>query len=208
MIQTSTLINLEEAKEWLAQRLSPQRFEHSLGAYEKAVELAEKFKLPTLQREQAAVAGLLHDAAKLMTPDELLAYCQRHHITVDEIDRQTPQTLHPFVGAHIIQEAFQVHDPEILNAIRYHTTGRAGMSAVEKLVYIADKIEGNTRNPLYVKKMTEQLDFKKPESLDLTMLYILDSTIAFILEKRQILHPRTVEARNDFVQLLKANNHL
>jgi nicotinate-nucleotide adenylyltransferase len=208
LIQTTSILDLDRAKQWLSQQLTPERYEHSLGAHEKAVELAEKFQLPPEERERAAIAGLLHDAAKLMNSRELLARCEQYHIPLDEVDRKTPQTLHPFVGAEIIRETFNVQEPDILDAIRYHTTGRAGMSRVEKIVYIADKIEGNTRNPLYIQRMTSSLDFRNPWSLDLTMLYILDSTIQFLMEKRHIIHPRTIEARNDFVNRLRAENHI
>ena len=122
---------------------------------------------------------------------------------MDELDRQAPQTLHPFVGAEMVRQEFGIEDADILNAIRYHTTGRAHMGTVEKVVFIADKIEGNTRNPLYIQKMTSKLDPKDSASLDTTMLYILDSTIEFIMGKQQVLHPRTVEARNYFVQCVK-----
>lgn len=208
MIQTTSILDLDKAKQWLSQQLTPERYEHSLGAHEKAVELAEKFQLPPEERERASIAGLLHDAAKLLNSRELLARCEQYHIQLDEVDRKTPQTLHPFVGAEIVRETFNVQEPDILDAIRYHTTGRAGMSRVEKIVYIADKIEGNTRNPLYIQRMTSSLDFRNLWSLDLTMLYILDSTIQFLMEKRQVIHPRTIEARNDFVSRLRAENHL
>ena len=159
MIATVTLIDLAEAKQWLHQQLSSStRFDHSMGAYDKAVELAEKFHLPHAQMEKAAVAGLLHDAAKLMNPGELIRYCEEHGLAIDAMDRATPQTLHPFVGAELVRERFGLHDEETLDAIRFHTTGRAGMSPVEKIVYIADKIEENTRNPLFVKRVAAHLD--------------------------------------------------
>ena len=208
MIQTAAILDLDHAKGWLSQQLSSERFAHSIGAHEKAVELAEKFQLSPEDRERAAIAGLLHDAAKLMTPQQLFDFCDQRQMHLDATDRQTPQTLHPFVGAELVRDAFSLHDEDILNAIRFHTTGRANMSMVEKIVYIADKIEGNTRNPLYIQKMTAALDFQKPWSLDLTMLYVLDSTIEFLISKHQLIHPRTIEARNDFVSRLRADKRL
>jgi len=208
LIQTTSILDLDHAKRWLSHQLSHERFEHSIGAHEKAVELAEKFNLPVEERERAAIAGLLHDSAKLMRPPDLMAYCEQHELPLDDNDRNSIQTLHPMVGAELVRETFNLQDPDILNAIRYHTTGRAGMSRVEKIVYIADKIEGNTRNPLYIQKMTAPLDFRNAWSLDLTMLFILDSTIQFLMERHQVIHPRTIEARNDFVIRLRAENHL
>jgi len=208
LIATVSILDIDQARQWLRDLLSPQRWDHSTGAHDKALELAEKFGFSSADCEKAAVAGLLHDAAKLMSPQELFAYCDTHGLPIEESDRQAPQTLHPFVGAEMVCQKFGIDDADVLNAIRYHTTGRAGMSRVEKVVYIADKIEGNTRNPLYIQKMTSKLDFREPSSLDVTMLYILDSTIRFILEKNQVLHPRTVDARNDFVTTLKAQGRL
>lgn len=208
MIQTTSFLDIERAKQWLARQLSTERFDHSLGAQEKAVDLAEKFHFSPEERERVAIAALLHDAAKLMNPQQLIEFCEHNGLHIDETDRQTPQTLHPFVGAELVRREFDLHDEDILNAIRFHTTGRAGMSRVEKVVYIADKIEGNTRNPLYIQKMTSHLDYRQPWTLDLTLLYILDSTIRFILDKNQILHPRTIEARNDVLRHLKADNHV
>jgi predicted HD superfamily hydrolase involved in NAD metabolism len=181
---------------------------HSLGAHEKATELAEKFNLSAQEKEQASIAGLLHDSAKLMNSRDLIAACERYGLALDGMDRATPQTLHPFVGAEMVREQFQLDDPVILDAIRFHTTGRSNMSAVEKIVFIADKIEGNTRNPLYIQKMTAPLDYRETSSLDLTMLYLLDSTISYLMDKRLIIHPRTIEARNDFVRRLRADNRI
>jgi nicotinate-nucleotide adenylyltransferase len=181
---------------------------HSLGAYEKAAEMAEKFQLPRDMQEQAAFAALVHDAAKLMNSRDLLSACERYGLTLNEVDRATPNTLHPYVGAELVRERFGLDDPIILDAIRYHTTGREGMQTVEKIVYIADKIEGNTRNPLYIQKMTASLDYRQPETLDLTMLYLLDSTISYLMGKYLVIHPRTIEARNDFISRLRAENRL
>ncbi len=196
-------VDLDAAKAWLQEKLSRERLSHSLGAHDKALELARKFRLPAEAQEKAAVAGLLHDAAKLMGPRELFDYCDRHGLAISEADRESPQTLHPFVGADLVMRELGIEDPEILDAIRYHTTGRAGMDRVEQIVYIADKIEENTRNPLFVKRVAAHLDERNPASLDETMLYLLDSTIAFVMEKRQVIHPRTLEARNDFIRRLK-----
>lgn len=196
--------NLAEAQAWLEEKLSTQRLEHSLGAFQKAVDLSDKFHLSPIERDAAAMAGMLHDSAKLMAPDALLTFCQERFIQLTDADRANPQVLHAIVGAHLVREQLGIQDEPLLNAIRYHTTGRAGMSRVEKVVYIADKIEGNTRNPLYIKKMTEGLNPQDPASLDRTMLYILDSTIQFLLEKGQLIHPLTIEARNDVLATLKA----
>ena len=210
MIQTiirNRFTDLDQAMAWLQETLSSNRFEHSLGTYEKAVELAEKFQLPDEDCERVATAGLLHDAAKLMNSRELLEACTRYHIELDAMDRATPQTLHPVVGAEIVRERFALEDVITLDAIRYHTTGRAGMTTVEKIVYVADKIEGKTREPKYIEAITVSLDYTKPWSLDLTVLAILNSTVEFLISKNQLIHPRTIEARNDIVNRLQIDTH-
>ncbi len=196
----------EAIRTWLKNRLSEDRFMHSLGAQQKAIELARNFKFDQDVIEKAGMGGLLHDAAKLMTPQELLEACNTFDVPVTEDEKRSPQTLHPFVGAEMVKWEFGITEPDIINAIRYHTTGRAGMTPVEKLVFIADKIEGNTRNPLYIQKITALMNYRDSQTLDKVMLYILDSTITFLIEKRQIIHPRTIEARNDMVQSIKAHN--
>lgn len=203
MVTTQSIANLDEMKQWLAQMLSGERLEHSLGAQEKAVELVSKYKLSKDLAEKVSIAGLLHDCAKLLSPNELVTYCTEHHLPVDDWDLKTPQTLHPFVGAHLVEHQFGIVDQDILNAIRYHTTGRPEMSVVEKLVFIADKVEGNTRNPLYVQKITANFNFNDEKSIDKTLLYIINSTIQFLMEKNQLIHPRTLAARNDLLETIK-----
>ncbi len=206
LTETNTLLlKVDESslREWLKTRLSDERFHHSLGAQQKAAELAVRYKLSPEQIESAKTAGLLHDCAKLLSPEELLTYCQSHHMTIPQEEIASPQTMHPFVGAEMVRRELGIYDNEILDAIRYHTTGRAGMSDVEKVVYIADKIEENTRNPLYTQKINALIHAPQNNPLDTVILYILNSTITFLIEKGQIIHPRTIEARNDFIRLSK-----
>ncbi len=210
---TETNTTLLDAKDntlkgWLQHRLSDERYQHSLGAQKKAFEIAQNFKLTPVECEKAAIAGLLHDCAKLMSPNALIEACNQMNLPITDEDKISPQTLHPFVGAEWVRQELGIADEEILNAIRYHTTGRQGMSTVEKVVYIADKIEENTRNPLYTQKITALFNFKDPNTLDKVCLYILDSTITFLIEKRQVIHTRTIEARNDLVNQLKEQRHL
>ncbi len=172
------------------------------------MELAQHFTHDKAVLKQVAIAGLLHDAAKWMGPDALFAYCKEHHVEFSEAEEESPQTLHPFVGADMVQKELEIKDPEVLNAIRFHTTGRAHMGFVEKIVFIADKIEENTRNPLFIRRTTEHLNFKDESSLDRTILYLLESTMTFVMEKRQVIHPRTLEARNDLIRNEKIQKKL
>jgi len=205
--ETTTLlkkVDEETLKSWLQDRLSEERYQHSLGAQRKAIELARFFKLSSEEIEQAGLAGLLHDCAKLMGPEALISACHQFDIPLTQEDRDAPQTLHPFVGAEMVKTEFDIDDPVVLDAIRYHTTGRADMSDVEKVVYVADKIEENTRNPLYTQKITALIQGHEKETLDKMVLYILNSTITFLIEKGQLIHHRTIDARNELIRHQKA----
>lgn len=195
-----------ELTQWLQSRLSEDRFLHSLGAQKKALELAQQFGLSAPDRERVSIASLLHDCAKLLSPSELIEQCRSHHIAFTTDEQSSPQTLHPFVGAEMVRRELGIEDEDLLNAIRYHTTGRASMSDVEKVVFIADKIEENTRNPLYTQKIASRLTGSDQDTLNQVVLYIMDSTITFLIEKRQIIHPRTLEARNYFLRHIKSQS--
>ena len=105
------------------------------------------------------------------------------------MEKQT-DLIHPFLGAEVARREYQVTDEDILNAIRYHTTGRAGMSLLEKIIFIADYIEPNREkfDGLEEARRLAYLD------LDMAMKYILESTIAFVKERGRLLHPLSLEA--------------
>lgn len=195
---------MAQALEWLERTLCRERLTHSLGARDKAGELARKFGLPESVVQQAQLGGLLHDCAKWMPPGELLQYCEAYGIALSPSDRACPQTVHALVGADLAQRELGVNDTATLAAIRAHTTGEAAMGLVEKLVFVADKIESNTRNPLFVRKTTECLDYRDSASLDTAMLYLLNDTIALMLDKGQMIHPRAIETRNALIAAMKA----
>lgn len=193
---------------WLKSRLSEQRLEHSLGAQKKAIELAYNYKLPKDILQKASLASLLHDAAKEMPIAELLSACETLDIPITELEKRSPQVLHAAVGAEVVKLEFDIDDTDVLNAIRYHTTGRGNMSLVEKLVYLADKMEGNTRNPLYIQKIQAIVDYNNIQTLDKALLFVVDSTISFLVEKQQVIHPFTIEAHNDLAEKIRNQNKL
>ena len=202
--QVNTLVtDIPTLQQWLKERLNTERYEHSVGAQLKATELAQHFALSEEDQHKTAIAGLLHDAAKQVGSLELFDACKKMNLMLNDADMRSPQTIHPFVSAEMVKRELGITDPDILNAIRYHTTGRARMSMIEKLVFVADKIEDNTRNPLYCQKINQLIQTNTLESLDVATLYILDSTIGFLIEKGLVVHPRTLEARNDLLESLK-----
>lgn len=109
---------------------------------------------------------------------------------MDDILEQQPDLIHPFLGAEVAKREYKIKDEDILNAIRYHTTGRAGMSVLEKIVFIADYIEPN-------REQFEGLDEARRLAyldLDMAMRFILEQTIEFVKERGRLLHPLSLEA--------------
>lgn len=124
--------------ERLKERLSPVRYRHSLGVAFTSAALAMRHRVDI---EKAFLAGLLHDSAKYLSKEGYLEKTAEFGLEASSVERQAPSLLHPKLGAYFAEHEFGVSDPEILSAIRSHTTGKAGMTRLEQIVYIADFIE-------------------------------------------------------------------
>ena len=121
----------------LAGVIKKKRLNHTMLACCEAVKLAERYGADT---KKARIAALLHDCIKLPNK-ELLEYCEENHIDISEEERNNPYLIHSRLGAVLAMEEYGVTDPEVLSAIRNHTLGRVGMSLMDKIIYVADKIE-------------------------------------------------------------------
>lgn len=180
--------------EVLEKRLKKSRFVHTLGVVETAAQMA---KAHGAEPEKAMIAAALHDFAKNLTQDELLDYAQAKKLLLTDEDLKSPEVLHGPVGAEMVREAFGIEDVDILNAIRFHTIGRAGMSLLEKIVYLADAIEpGRSEYPEL--KNLRKLAF---EDLDKGILLSVKSTINYVLERGFFMHPSSVALYNELVCL-------
>lgn len=131
----------EKAMSWLKGNLDEERLLHSLGSAHCAAELAKKFGL---DEKKAYIAGLLHDCAKCIDKDKMHQLAKK--IDLDECERNNFKVVHAPVSAYLAENEFGIKDKEILSAIRLHTVGRVNMSLFEKIIYLADKIEPNTRD--------------------------------------------------------------
>ena len=143
-----------KTKKQLKENLSEERYIHTLGTADCAKELAQKFGF---DEEKAYTAGLLHDCAKCFTNEKLLEIIKKH-LNVEECEMLNYKTLHAPVSAYIAQKEFGITDKEILSAIRWHTLGKLDMTDFEKIIFIADKIEPNTRDKEYSDKIRNLLD--------------------------------------------------
>lgn len=118
--------------------LSQKRYEHSLGVAYTAANLASIYNEDI---NKAFIAGILHDCAKCYSQEENLKLCKEYNLELSELELSHTPLLHSKVGAYLAKTKYHVEDTDILNAIFYHTTGRPGMSNLEKIIYIADYIE-------------------------------------------------------------------
>lgn len=173
MILTMDWIQMEKE---LQSVLKKKRYEHTLGVRYTAASLA---MCHGCDLEQAQLAALLHDCAKGYSEEELLHLASKHNLEVNTFEKKAPQLLHAKVGAYIAEHQYQVKDEAVLNAIRYHTTGKPDMTPLEKIIFIADYIEPN-------RKMLEGLPQCRKmafEDLDLAMYQILKNTLSYLQGK-------------------------
>ena len=167
--------------------LKYKRIPHVLGTEQEAIRLAERYGADV---EKARVAALLHDCTKRLNLPEQLALCRRYGIGLDELEERTLKLLHAKTGAAIAREVFGV-DGEIYSAILWHTTGRPGMTLLEKIMYLADYIEPSRAFP-----GLEELRRACYENLDAGLRMGLEMTIREMNELGTPVHRATVEARD------------
>lgn len=189
-------MSIDEIKGKLQQTLSTKRFTHSIMVMEAAVQLAHKYGGDV---EKAALSGLIHDCAKELAPEVTFDLCHKHGIVVDEIMRKQPKLLHGMVGSYFARDMFEVNCPDVLSAVADHTMGRPGMDKLACIVFVADYIEA-TRDFPGVDEIREAAQ----QSLEMAILTGIDRSIAGILDKRELLHPRTVETRNWALNMLES----
>ena len=189
-----TRYSIEEIKERLKSSLSYERYIHSLGVMERAVELAKEFNLDA---EKAEVAGLLHDCAKCLPAEELLA----HENMLSEGEKLSKKTWHAPVGVYIAKTEYGVEDEEILSAIRWHTIGKIDMTDFEKVIFIADKIERRTRESDFREKIESALNER--HNLDDAMLKSFKITIKSLLKRNLPVCFQTIEVYNDLLEKVR-----
>ena len=182
-------MTLKEYEEIIEKRMKAGRFKHSKNVAKEAVRLAKKYGADPVKAE---LAGILHDATK-ETPDaEQLELIERAGIVLTPLERCTRKLWHAISGAAFVQVELGITDPEIINAIRYHTTGRAGMSLLEKVIFIADFTSAE-RDYEGVDRMRKAAD----KSLEEAMIEGMSFTISDLAQRRLAIAPDTFMGYND-----------
>lgn len=118
--------------------LKPERFVHSVNVAQQARMLAEHYHAGPKLCEKAQTAGILHDICKNMSHDEQLHWIAKSGIILDDVIAAQPQVWHGIAASVYIKEELGIEDEDLLNAVRYHTLGRKGMSLLEMIIYLAD----------------------------------------------------------------------
>lgn len=182
----------------IKERLSDYRFYHSVCVAESAVQLAKRFGA---DEEKARVAGILHDVMKEETKENQLAVIEKAGMKMTELEKKNKKVYHQMSGAAYVKEELGITDDEIINAIRYHTTGRRSMSLMEKIIYLADFISAD--------RDYEDVDVmrrKVKEGMEEGMLYAFRYTIVDLVNQCKEIHPDTLDAYNWVIEETEERN--
>ena len=191
-------MNNEQYKEILQNRLTEKRYIHSLNVADSAKELALIYGCDP---EKAYTVGLVHDCCKDEPAGLQLSYILENKVELSEYELDVAKLYHAISGSIFAEKELGITDKDMLNAIRYHTTGRKGMSLLEKVVFIADFISAE-RDYNGVDIMRE----KAKRSLDEAIVEGLGFTIKDLITRNMIVHPDTVLAFNDAMFKMKQEN--
>lgn len=176
--------DIRKIRKSMENTLDHKRFEHTLGVAYTATSLAMCHQADI---NKAQVAGLLHDCAKCISDEKKIAICTKHNIQISTIELHNPFLLHAKVGGYMAMKKFNVHDPDVINAILNHTTGRPGMSELEKIIYIADYIEPGRKQAPNLSEV-RRLAFA---DLDRALLKILGDTLKYLRDTGMEIDPMT-----------------
>ena len=165
--------------------LSEKRYKHSLGVQDMAVKLA---KIYGVDVDKADFAGRYHDIAKCFDEETMNSYVRKYGLPDKYLGN--PALAHSKVAAEILKHEFGVVDEDVLNSVRYHTTGRRDMSLLEEIVFAADAIEDNRDYP-----SLKELQKRAETDLHSVSLEILDFIMDTLSEKGRLIDPDTIEAR-------------
>ena len=179
-----------EALQIVKEQLPEKRYIHTLGVLASAIELAKRFDVDI---EKASMAAIFHDYAKYRPLEEMRRIIKDSHLPQDLLD-YNGELWHAPVGAILVEKEAGIIDQEVLSAIRFHTSGRANMTKLEKVIYLADYIEPGRRFP-----GVDEVRALAIQDLDEALLQAIGNTITFLISKKQLIYPDTFHAYNDLM---------
>lgn len=185
---------IEEYNRILKGTLTQKRYEHCVNVSKKSVYLAKKYGADI---KKAEIAGLLHDITKETEKEEQLKIINAANMELSPIEMKNTKLWHAVSGAAYLKSILNINDQDMLNAVMYHTTGRAGMSKLEKVVFLADLIsdERDFDGIENIRNIAEK-------SLDGAVCMAAISSIVNLLDKKYLIASNTLNAYNDTVEAL------
>lgn len=186
--------DLDELQHDMKKRLKNSRYIHSVGVMYTAMNMAMRYDVPI---RDAGLAGILHDCAKEMDNEELIKFCKSKKIELTDDEKANYSLIHSKAGAYIVQNRYKVDNSGIINAIRYHTTGRPGMTRLEQIIYIADYIEPNRKEFPGLDKVRKNVYI----DIDKTCRMILENTIEYLKENGKRIDKTSFEAYDYYKNL-------
>lgn len=186
--------NRDELMKKVQSQMPAKRWRHTLGVMESAAELAERFGE---DKGKAELAALLHDYCKYWPVERQREALLAKGLEADLLEYDK-SLWHGPAAAAVIPEELGITDPEVLDAVRWHTSGRTGMTRLDKIVCLADYMEPGRDFPGVnkIRKLAEH-------SLEKALLAGFDSTVSFLLEKGEQIYPLTILARNALINELE-----
>ena len=178
--------------------LDLSRYEHTLGVEYTAAALA---MCHGANVRDAQIAGLLHDCAKCIPHPDKIAFCQEKGLPISQVEMEKPDLLHAKVGSKLAEEEYGITNSDILNAITYHTTGRPGMSLLEKIVFISDYIEPGRDRAKHLKELRRAAFL----DLDQTLLWVLEDTLNYLGTLNISIDPQTEATYNYYKEQVPVN---
>ncbi len=210
MISERSLFNL---RNMVKAEMSDHRSHHTFEVERMAIKLGQIYAPDQIDILRAS--ALLHDITKELSFEEQIGLCQKYNINLEENDLFAPKTLHAKTAAAVIADRYpDFADPQIISAVRWHTTGREGMTLIEKLIYLADYIDMSRKFDDCVKLRNFFYDFnfedadyeEKTVHLNDTLIMSFDMTVSALIEEKTPVAKDTINARNQLVcERLKAN---
>lgn len=181
-----TKSEIRDIKKELEDILDSKRYEHTLGVAYTAACLAMRYDY---NMEKAYIAGLLHDCAKCMSNKDKIEYCEKHDLPITAVEHDNPSLLHAKVGAEMSKRKFDIEDPEIYQAIFYHTTGHPNMTLLDKIIYIADYMEPHRDEAPNLDIVRKQVFI----DIDIALFTILKDSVEYLDSSDKPVDPMTME---------------
>ena len=191
-------MTVKDYEDIISKRMKSARFKHSKNVAKEAVRLAKKYGADV---SKAEIAGILHDATKESEAAEQMQLIAQAGIQLSELEKSTPKLWHAISGSSYVQVVLGIDDREIIDAIRYHTTGREGMTLLDKVIFIADFTSAD-RDYEGVDKMRKVAD----KDLDEAVLEGMSFTMADLAQRKLTIAPDTFAGYNEMAAIkLKQN---